>query len=111
MYALSLPHFGLGVRSGDQCLCSQSVSVHRAANANMVVEVSFAARSPNKAAQHQVEPEDMQAQESANKGKQHVQHLEVNIGAGVHLSTVALSIEAVYNVHGEEPEAEVHPGD
>ena len=53
----------------------------------------------------------MKAQEPGNEGKQHVQHWEVNIGAGVHLATVALSIETVDNVPREEPEAKVFPGD
>ena len=77
----------------------------------MVDEPGLAAHSPHQAAHHEVEPEDVQAQEPGNEGKQHVQHREVNIGAGVHLATVALSIETVDNVPREEPEAEVDPGD
>jgi hypothetical protein len=106
--ALSLLHCRSGIRLGAR---AGGVSVNRAGNAHMVYESRLASRSPNKATQHQVEPEDVQAQEPANKGKQHVQHREVNIGAGVHLSTVALSVETIDNVHREEPEAEVHPGD
>ena len=85
-----------------------SVSVNWATDANVIHE-ALAAASAEESLDHEVEPENVQEEKPANERKQHVQHWEIHIRARV-LPAVALSVETIDNVPGEEPEAEVDPG-
>ena len=72
----------------------------------MLRNFALGGHSPDQSSDHEVEPEDVQADEAAHEGVEHVQ------GAILHVlahAVVALFLKAPNHMDGEKPQTEVYP--